>query len=107
LLACISGSGSIYRVGPDVLIIDFRRYTILEHAKVQLFHGEPNAYNLVIIPDETNLTKIMLNPLHRLHRLASDIMVPDLIFNDDNYSAGTDVVFLNKKQTGGADICNK
>jgi hypothetical protein len=26
----------------------------------------------------------MLNPLHRLHRLASDIMVPDLIFNDSN-----------------------
>jgi hypothetical protein len=82
----------------------FRRYTTLEHAKVQLFHGEPNAYDLVIIPDETNLTRIMLNPLHRLHRLASDIMVPDLIFNDVNYSASTDAMLFNKKeQTGGVD----
>jgi hypothetical protein len=89
LLACISGSGSIYKVEPDTLVVDFRRNTTLEHAKAQLFRGEPNAYDLVIIPDETNLTKTMLNPLHRLHRLASDIMVPDLIFNDSN-SRNTD-----------------
>ena len=35
----------------------------------QLFHSEPNTDELVIIPDETNLTKIMLNPLRRLHLL--------------------------------------
>jgi hypothetical protein len=86
LLACISESGSIYKVEPATLIVDFRRPTTLEHAKVQLFHGKPNTYDLVIIPDEINLTRIMLNPLHRLHRLASDIMVPDLIFNDSNFS---------------------
>ena len=84
LLACISGSGSIHKFEPDTLIVDFRRYTTLEHVKVQLFQGEPNAYDLIIIPDETNVTKIMLNPLHRLHRLASDVMVPDLVFNDES-----------------------
>jgi hypothetical protein len=86
LLACISGSGSIYKVEPTILIVDFRRRTTLEYAKAQLFHGEPNSFDLVIIPDEINLTRIMLNPLHRLHRLASDIMVPDLIFNNSNFS---------------------
>ena len=65
------------------MIVDFRRYATLEHVIVQLFQGEPNSYDLVIIPDETNLTKIMLNLLHRLHRLASDVMVPDLVFNDE------------------------
>jgi hypothetical protein len=84
LLACISISGSIYKVDPDKLEVDFRRYTTLEHSKLQLFHGDSNTYDLVIMPDEINLTKTMLNPLHRLHRLASDIMVPDLIFNDNN-----------------------
>ncbi|HKG30436.1 MAG TPA: hypothetical protein VKA91_04135 [Nitrososphaeraceae archaeon] len=61
LLACINVSGSIYKVEPERLIIDFRRFTTLEHAKVQLFNGESNTYDLVIIPDETNLTKTMLN----------------------------------------------
>jgi hypothetical protein len=46
----------------------------------------------------------MLNPLHRLHRLASDIMVPDLIFNDDNNCIGTG--FNKRENAGGVDISN-
>jgi hypothetical protein len=98
LLACISISGSIYKVEPDILVVDFRRYTTLEHSKLQLFHGESNTYDLVIIPDEINLTRTMLNPLHRLHRLASDIMVPDLIFKN-SINTGTKEI-VNKHNEG-------
>ncbi|WP_458718945.1 hypothetical protein [Candidatus Nitrosocosmicus sp. R] len=40
------------------------------------------------------LLKKMLNPLHRLHRLASDIMVPDLIFNGNNRHADNDGLYI-------------
>ncbi|MFZ0510352.1 MAG: hypothetical protein WAM14_01990 [Candidatus Nitrosopolaris sp.] len=83
LLACVSKSGSIYNVKPDILIVDFRKYTTLQHAKEQLFHGDPNSYELIVIPDEINLTRRMLYPLHKLHRLAADIMVPTLILGND------------------------
>jgi hypothetical protein len=83
LLACVSKSGSIYNVKPDILIVDFRKYTTLQHAKEQLFHGDSKSYELIVIPDEINLTRRMLNPLHMLHRLAADKMVPTLIFGNN------------------------
>jgi hypothetical protein len=79
LLACVSKSGSIYNVEPDILVVDFRKYTTLQHAKEQLFYGDPNNYELIVIPDEINLTRRMLNPLHMLHRLAADKIIPTLI----------------------------
>ena len=82
-MACVSKSGSIYNVKPDILIVDFRKYTTLQHAKEQLFHGDPKSYELIVIPDEINLTRRMLYPLHKLHRLAADKMVPTLIFGND------------------------
>ncbi|MFZ0224782.1 MAG: hypothetical protein WAM42_24125, partial [Candidatus Nitrosopolaris sp.] len=82
LLACVSKSGSIYNVKPDILIVDFRKYTTLQHAKEQLFYGDPNSYELIVIPDEINLTRRMLNPLHMLHRLAADKIIPTLICRD-------------------------
>jgi hypothetical protein len=100
LLACLSESGSIHNVGPNNLVVDFRKYTNLEHARAQLFYGDSKSYELIIIPDETNLTKTMLSPLHKWHRLASDIIVPNLIpsssgegnynNNDNNWIASPD-----------------
>ncbi|MGA8084295.1 MAG: hypothetical protein WB988_20775, partial [Candidatus Nitrosopolaris sp.] len=72
----------IYNVKPDILIVDFRKYTTLQHAKEQLFYGDPNSYELIVIPDEINLTRRMLNPLHMLHRLAADKIIPTLICRD-------------------------
>jgi len=82
LLACVSKSGSIYNVKPDTLIVDFRKYTTLQHAREQLFYGDPDNYELIVIPDEINLTRRMLNPLHMLHRLAADKIIPTLICRD-------------------------
>jgi hypothetical protein len=78
----VSKSGSIYNVEPDTLIVDFRKYTTLQHAKEQLFYGDPNNYELIVIPDEINLTRRMLNPLHMLHRLAAEKIIPTLICRD-------------------------
>ena len=33
-------------------------------------------FPLIIIPDEINLTRRVLEPMHRFHRLAADIMLP-------------------------------
>jgi hypothetical protein len=83
LLACISESGSISEVNCNKLKVDLRREIIAERVKMQLFDNSKNG--LVIIPDEINLTRRMLNPLHKLHRLASDIMIPDLaLYKEDN-----------------------
>jgi hypothetical protein len=76
LLACISESGSISEVNCNILIVDLRQEIVAERVKMQLFDNIKN--RLVIIPDEINLTRRMLNPLHKLHRLASDIMIPDI-----------------------------
>lgn len=96
LLACVSKSGSIYNVKPDILIVDFRKYTTLQHATEQLFRGDPKSYELIVIPDEINLTRRMLYPLHKLHRLAADIMVPTLIFGNNagscSSNAANDIV---------------
>jgi hypothetical protein len=84
LFACVSKSVSIHDVKPDILIVDFRMYTTLQHAKEQLFYGDPNSYELIVIPDEINLTRRMLYPLHKLHRLAADTMVPNLVFDNNS-----------------------
>jgi hypothetical protein len=62
-------------------------YTTLQHAKEQLFYGDPNSYELIVIPDEINLTRRMLYPLHKLHRLAADIMVPNLVFDNNSFAS--------------------
>lgn len=87
LFACVSKSVSIHDVKPDILIVDFRMYTTLQHAKEQLFYGDPNSYELIVIPDEINLTRRMLYPLHKLHKLAADIMVPNLVFDNNSFAS--------------------
>ena len=42
-----------------------------ERAKQQL-----SSLPLTIIPDEINLTRRMLEPMHRFHKLAADVMMP-------------------------------
>jgi hypothetical protein len=88
LLACISESGSISEVDCNKLVIDLRQEVAAERVKMQLFHNDDDNNNnkLVIISDEINLTRRMLNPLHSCNRLASDIMISDLVLHTD----GTD-----------------
>jgi hypothetical protein len=83
LLACISESGSISEINCNILIVDLRQEIVAERVKMQLFDNSEN--RLVIIPDEINLTRRMLNPLHKLHRLASDIIIPDIdLYRENN-----------------------
>jgi hypothetical protein len=39
---------------------------------------------IIIIPDEINLTRRVLEPMHRFHKLAADIMLPAGFFGDNN-----------------------
>jgi hypothetical protein len=87
LLACVSVSGGIKEINGKVLIIDFRTNTLAARAinilsePISKGQNSPSfknhlQKNIVIIPDEINLTRRLLEPLHKFHRLAADILIP-------------------------------
>jgi hypothetical protein len=71
LLACVNEKGFVKEVDDAKLVIDFDSNTIAQRAKAQLFN-----LRIIVIPDEINLTRRVLEPMHRFHRLAADIMLP-------------------------------
>jgi hypothetical protein len=71
LLSCVSEQGTVIEVKDTDLIVSFRSRVTVERAKLQLF-GLP----LILMRDEINLTRRMLEPLHRFHRLAADYLIP-------------------------------
>jgi hypothetical protein len=82
LLACINEKGFVKKVDDTKLVVDFDSNTIAQRAKAQLFN-----LPIIIIPDEINLTRRVLEPMHRFHRLAADLMLPpDLFFGNQNES---------------------
>ena len=84
LLACINEKGFVKEVDDTKIIIDFETNTIAQRAKVQL-----SDLPLMLIPDEINLTRRVLEPMHRFHRLAADLMLPKDSFGadiNDNFS---------------------
>jgi hypothetical protein len=117
LLACTSASGGVKEIDGKRLIVDFRTKTmakgainILSNNSVLKIKNDSNKNNnknnnniqkknsknndiltneLIIIPDEINLTKRLLEPLHKFHKLAADILIPTEYFEiSDNDSRG-------------------
>ncbi|MGC2387420.1 MAG: hypothetical protein WA460_10100, partial [Nitrososphaeraceae archaeon] len=71
LLASVSEKGFVKGVYDSKLVIDLEGSIAAERAKQQLSN-----LLLTIIPDEINLTRRMLEPMHRFHKLAADVMMP-------------------------------
>ena len=122
LLACTSASGGVKEIDGKRLVVDFRTKTLANRA-INILLGNNNYQNnddnnilddddntkesdfrkdneileneIIIIPDEINLTKRLLEPLHKFHRLAADILIPFEVAenlglynnNNNNYSS--------------------
>jgi hypothetical protein len=71
LLACINEKGFVREIDDTKLVIDLDGNTIAERAKTQL-----SGFPIIIIPDEINLTRRVLEPMSKFHRLAAEIMLP-------------------------------
>jgi hypothetical protein len=52
--------------------------TVAERAKTQL-----SELPIIVIPDEINLTRRVLEPMNRFHQLAADIMLSPDFFSDN------------------------
>jgi hypothetical protein len=79
LLACVNEKGFVKEVHDTKLVVDLDGNTIAQRARTQLFD-----LPIIIIPDEINLTRRVLEPMHRFHRLAADIMLPSDMLLDGN-----------------------
>jgi hypothetical protein len=77
LLACINEKGFVKEISDTKLVVSMDRKIWTERAKEQL-HNLP----IVIIRDENNLTRRTLEPMHRFHRLAAEIMLPQEVFGN-------------------------
>jgi hypothetical protein len=71
LLASVSEKGFVKEVDDSKLIIDLESSIAADRAKIQLSN-----LPLTIVPDEINLTRRVLEPMHRFHKLAADVMLP-------------------------------
>jgi hypothetical protein len=70
LLGSVSEKGFVKEVCDSKLVIDLDGSVAAERAKQQLSN-----LSLTIIPDEINLTRRVLEPMHRFHKLAADVML--------------------------------
>jgi hypothetical protein len=71
LLASVSEKGFVKEIEDSKLVIDLESSIASERAKQQLSN-----LPLTVIPDEINLTRRVLEPMHRFHKLAADVMLP-------------------------------
>lgn len=80
LLSCISEQATVMEVNNNDydLVLGFRSKATVERAKMQLFN-----LPLIMMRDEINLTRRMLEPLHKFHRLAADFLIPKNPYNND------------------------
>jgi hypothetical protein len=85
LLSCISEQATVLEVKDDEdsdnheIILGFRSKATVERAKKQLFN-----LPLIMMRDEINLTRRMLEPLHKFHKLAANLLVPNNPYNYNN-----------------------
>jgi hypothetical protein len=85
LLSCISEQATVLEVKYDEdsdnneIILGFRSKATVERAKKQLFN-----LPLIMMRDEINLTRRMLEPLHKFHKLAANLLVPNNPYNNNN-----------------------
>jgi hypothetical protein len=70
LLCSISEQATAMQVNECDLVLNFRSEAAVERAKLQLFN-----LPLIMMRDEINLTRRMLEPLHKFHRLAAEYLV--------------------------------
>lgn len=75
ILACIGERGIVKQVNGKDITIDLPTTTAVERARLSLLD-----LPITIVPDEINLTRRVLEPMHRFHRLAAD-----LILHDENH----------------------
>ena len=79
LLASVNEKGFVREVDDTRLVVDLDGKIIAERAQKQLSH-----LSIIIIPDEINLTRRVLEPMHRFHKLAADVMLPPEFFGNQN-----------------------
>ena len=72
LLASVNEKGFVREVDDTKLVVDLDGKKITaERAQKQL-----SKLSIIIIPDEINLTRKVLEPKHRFHKLAADVILP-------------------------------
>jgi hypothetical protein len=83
LLACISERGVVREINREhthtEIIVDLYHKTAVKRSKQQLFD---NNLPIIIIPDEINLTRRILQPMNTFHRLAAKILLPAGYFDN-------------------------
>lgn len=81
LLACISERGVVREVNRGQnhtqILVDLYHKTSVKRSEQQLFH-----LPVIIIPDEINLTRRILQPMNTFHRLAANILLPAGYFDN-------------------------
>jgi len=77
LLARVNEKGFVKEVDDTKIIVVFETNTIAQRVNIQLSN-----FPIIIIPDDINLTKRVLEPMHRFHRLAADLMLPSESFGN-------------------------
>lgn len=77
LLSCISEQATVMQIDYCDLILNFRSIVAVERAKLQLFK-----LPLIMVRDEINLTRRLLEPLHKFHRLAADVLIRRECYSD-------------------------
>lgn len=80
LLACTNVQRAVKEVRATELLIDLRDLTSVARAREQVLN-----LPLIIMPDAINLTRRMLEPLHKFHRLAADMMLPPGYADNNNH----------------------
>jgi hypothetical protein len=78
-LGSVSEKGFVKEVSDSKLVIDLDGSIAAERAKQQLSN-----LPLMIIPDEINLTRRVLEPMHRFHKLAAGVMLPSELLGIEN-----------------------
>ena len=79
LLATVNEKAFVREVDDTKLAVDIDGNIIAERAQKQLSN-----LSIIIIPDEINLTRRVLEPMHRFHKLLVDIMLPPEFFGNQN-----------------------
>ena len=78
LLGCINEKGFVKDATESKLVVSLDKKIYADRAKEQLLN-----FPIVIIRDENNLTRRTLEPMHRFHRLAADLMLPRRFFDNN------------------------
>jgi hypothetical protein len=79
LLACVNEQGFVREVDDTKLVVDLNGKVVAERAYEQLSN-----LSVIVIQDEINLTRRVLEPMHRFHKLAADIMLTDEFSDNRN-----------------------